>query len=93
MSLSQTLHSLTRDVFYVGNPFETRSRARSLAATRRGFTFYFEIPVSSIPRLNQWAAAKSTAAACRWNDAVHTQILDHLTVVIEAMSCGKRCQE
>jgi hypothetical protein len=42
-----------RDVFYVENPFETRSRARSLAATRRGFTFYFEIPVSSIPRLKQ----------------------------------------
>jgi len=32
-------------------------------------------------------------AACRWNDTVHTQILDHLPVVIEAMSWGKRCQE
>jgi hypothetical protein len=32
-------------------------------------------------------------APCRWNDTVHTQILDHLPVVIEAMSRGKRCQE
>jgi len=33
------------------------------------------------------------AAARRWHDPVHTQILDHLPVVIEAMSRGKRCQE
>src|SRR5262249_12724091 len=33
------------------------------------------------------------ATASRWNDTVHSQILDHLPVVIEAMSCGKRCLE
>ena len=33
------------------------------------------------------------SAACGWNDTVHAQILDHLSVVIEAMRCGKRCQE
>jgi len=32
-------------------------------------------------------------AARRRNDAVHAQILDHLSVVIEAVSCGKRCLE
>jgi hypothetical protein len=38
-------------------------------------------------------ALRLLPAACRWNDTVHTQILDHLSVVIEAMSWGKRCQE
>ena len=32
-------------------------------------------------------------ATCRWNDTVHAKILDHLPVVIETMSCGKRCLE
>src|SRR6516165_10091382 len=32
-------------------------------------------------------------SACRWNDTVHAQILDHLAVVIEAMSRGKGRQE
>jgi hypothetical protein len=29
--------------------------------------------------------------ACRWNDAVHAQILDHLPGVIEGMSCVAIC--
>ena len=32
-------------------------------------------------------------AACRWNDTVHTQIFDHLPVVIERVSSGECCQE
>src|SRR5204863_5347661 len=32
-------------------------------------------------------------ATCRWNDTVHAKILDHLPLVIETMSCGKRCLE
>ena len=31
---------------YFRHEFETRSRARSLAATRRGFTFYVADPLS-----------------------------------------------
>jgi hypothetical protein len=75
-----------RDVFYVENPFETRSRARSLAATRRDFTFYFEIPVSSIPRLKQWAganvarkrrvAAKNTKAALICQRRIHAIVTE-----------------
>ena len=33
--------------------FETRSFPKSLAATRRGFTFYLANPVSSIPQIHQ----------------------------------------
>jgi hypothetical protein len=33
------------------------------------------------------------SAACWWNDSVHPQILDYLSVVIEAMSWGKGCKE
>src|SRR6266850_3382903 len=33
------------------------------------------------------------AAACRWHDPVYPEIFDDLSVVIEAMSWGKRCQE
>ena len=68
--------------FYLGNPFETRSRARSLAATRRGFTFYFEIPSSSIPRLtanvarNRRVAAKSTKAALICQRRLHAIVTE-----------------
>ncbi len=36
-----------------GREFETRSLPRSLAATRRGFTFYVADPLSSIHELTQ----------------------------------------
>ena len=40
----------------VGHEFETCSLPRSLAATRRGFTFYFADPLSSIHELTRTEA-------------------------------------
>src|SRR5207237_2843173 len=45
------------------------------------------------PYPKPFCALSLLPAACRWNDTVHAQILDHLSVVIEAMSCGKSCLE
>jgi hypothetical protein len=39
-----------------GHEFETRSLPRSLAATRRGFTFYVADPLSSIHELTRTEA-------------------------------------
>jgi len=52
-------------VFYLGNPFETHSRPRSLAETPRGFTFYLGVPVSSIPRSDKPVRAEGRLTL-RW---------------------------
>src|ERR1700757_2883526 len=43
--------------------------------------------------LKSRSALPLLSATCRRNDTVHAQILDHLSVVIEAMRCGERCLE
>src|SRR5438552_524814 len=49
--------------------------------------------VSSPSPQQSFSVLRLLPAACRWNDTVHSQILDHLPVVIETMSCGKCCLE
>src|SRR5215469_12096306 len=44
-------------------------------------------------RIRQSACSLLSPAACRWNDAVHPQILDHLAVVIERVSWSKGSEE